>query len=182
MLTARLAVSMVRGLQGDGEYLKTAACAKHFAVHSGPEALRHSFNAKASKKDMYETYLPAFEACVREAQVEAVMGAYNRTNDEPCCASKELMGEILRGKWGFQGHYVSDCWAVRDFHDHHGVTKNGVESSAMALNAGCDLNCGCTYLCLKEALNRHLVKKETLRASAVLLFTCLLYTSDAADD
>ncbi len=171
VLTARLAVSMVRGLQGDGEYLKTAACAKHFAVHSGPEALRHSFNAKASKKDMYETYLPAFEACVREAQVEAVMGAYNRTNDEPCCASKELMGEILRGKWGFQGHYVSDCWAVRDFHDHHGVTKNGVESSAMALNAGCDLNCGCTYLCLKEALNRRLVKKETLRASAVRLFT-----------
>ena len=171
VLTARLAVSMVCGLQGDGEYLKTAACAKHFAVHSGPEALRHSFNAKASKKDMYETYLPAFEACVREAQVEAVMGAYNRTNDEPCCASKELMGEILRGKWGFQGHYVSDCWAVRDFHDHHGVTKNGVESSAMALNAGCDLNCGCTYLCLKEALNRRLVKKETLRASAVRLFT-----------
>ena len=171
VLTARLAVSMVCGLQGDGEYLKTAACAKHFAVHSGPEALRHSFNAKASKKDMYETYLPAFEACVKEAQVEAVMGAYNRTNDEPCCASKELMGEILRGKWGFQGHYVSDCWAVRDFHDHHGVTKNGVESSAMALNAGCDLNCGCTYLCLKEALNRRLVKKETLRASAVRLFT-----------
>lgn len=171
VLTARLAVSMVRGMQGDGEYLKTAACAKHFAVHSGPEALRHSFNAKASKKDMYETYLPAFEACVKEAEVESVMGAYNRTNDEPCCANEELMNEILRGKWEFQGHYVSDCWAVRDFHDHHGVTKNGVESSAMALNAGCDLNCGCTYLCLKEALHRHLIQKETLKTSAVRLFT-----------
>lgn len=176
VLTARLAVSMIRGMQGDGEYLKTAACAKHFAVHSGPEALRHSFDAKASKKDMAETYLPAFEACVKEAGVEAVMGAYNRTNGEPCCASHALMTEILRGKWNFQGHYVSDCWAVRDFHDHHGVTKNGVESSAMALNAGCDLNCGCTYLCLKEALRKHLVKKETLQASAVRLFTtrCLL--------
>ncbi|MGN0295588.1 MAG: glycoside hydrolase family 3 protein, partial [Lachnospiraceae bacterium] len=170
-LTSRLAVPYIKGMQGDGEHLKTAACAKHFAVHSGPEALRHSFNAKATKKDMYETYLPAFEACVKEADVEAVMGAYNRTNDEPCCASEELMNRILRGKWGFQGHYVSDCWAIRDFHEHHGVTKNGVESSAMALNAGCDLNCGCTYLCLKEALNRHLVKKETLKEAAVRLFT-----------
>lgn len=170
-LTGKLAVPFIKGLQGDGEHLKTAACAKHFAVHSGPEALRHSFDAKANKKDMYETYLPAFEACVKEADVEAVMGAYNRTNGEPCCASDELMNHILRDKWEFQGHYVSDCWAIRDFHDHHGVTRNGVESSAMALNAGCDLNCGCTYLCLKEALRKHLVKKETLKRAAVRLFT-----------
>lgn len=171
ILTGRLAVAMIRGMQGDGEYLKTAACAKHFAVHSGPEALRHSFNAVAGKKDLYETYLPAFEACVKEADVEAVMGAYNRTNGEACCASQELIGEILRGKWEFQGHYVSDCWAIRDFHEHHGLTRNGVESSAMALNAGCDLNCGCTYLCLKEAYRKHLFKKETLKKAAVRLFT-----------
>lgn len=171
VLTSKLAVPFIEGLQGDGEYMKTAACAKHFAVHSGPEALRHSFNAEATKKDMYETYLPAFEACVKEAGVEAVMGAYNRTNGEPCCASEELMGNILRGEWGFEGHYVSDCWAIRDFHDHHHITKNGVESSALALIKGCDLNCGCTYLCLKEALNKKLITKENLRKAAVRLFT-----------
>ena len=168
VLTSRLAVPFIKGLQGDGKYLKTAACAKHFAVHSGPEALRHSFNAVANSKDMFETYLPAFEACVKEADVEAVMGAYNRTNGEPCCANEEL---ILREKWGFQGHYVSDCWAIRDFHENHHVTNNGVESSALALNTGCDLNCGCTYLCLKEALRKHLVKKSTLKQAAVRLFT-----------
>ncbi len=171
VLTSRLAVSFIKGMQGDGPYLKVAACAKHFAVHSGPEALRHSFDARPTQKDLYETYLPAFRACVKEADVEAVMGAYNRTNGEPCCANDELMNKILREKWGFQGHYVSDCWAIRDFHEHHQVTKNGVESSALALNMGCDLNCGCTYLCLKEALNQRLIKKETLKRAAVRLFT-----------
>ena len=171
VLTSRLAVSFIKGMQGDGPYLKVAACAKHFAVHSGPEALRHSFDARPTQKDLYETYLPAFRACVKEADVEAVMGAYNRTNGEPCCANDELMNKILREKWGFQGHYVSDCWAIRDFHEHHQVTKNGVESSALALNMGCDLNCGCTYLCLKEALNKRLIKKETLKRAAVRLFT-----------
>lgn len=170
-LTSKLAVEEIKGLQGDGEYLKVAACAKHFAVHSGPEAIRHSFDAKASKKDMRETYLPAFKAAVCEANVEAVMGAYNRTNGEPCCAHSELIGDILRGEWGFEGHFVSDCWAIRDFHEHHGVTKNGVESSALALNKGCDLNCGCSYLCLKEALNKQLVKKSDLKQAAVRLFT-----------
>lgn len=170
-LTARLGTAFVKGLQGDGEYMKVAACAKHFAVHSGPEVLRHSFDAKASKKDMYETYLPAFEACVKEAEVEAVMGAYNRTNGEPCCAHEVLMNQILRGEWGFKGHYVSDCWAIRDFHENHRVTNNGVESSAMALNAGCDVNCGCTYLCLKEAYRKKLIKKSAVRQAAVRLFT-----------
>ena len=170
-LTSRLAVPFIKGLQGDGEYLKTAACAKHFAVHSGPENMRHFFNAEVSQKDLHETYLPAFEACVKEGEVEAVMGAYNRTNGEPCNANDMLMNQILRGDWGFQGHYLSDCWAIQDFHEHHGVTKNGVESSAMALNAGCDLNCGCTYLCLKEAYRKHLIKKETLKRAAVRLFT-----------
>ncbi len=170
-LTASLAVEEIKGLQGEGPYLKTAACAKHFAVHSGPEHLRHSFDARAGKKDLFETYLPAFAACVKEARVEAVMGAYNRTNGAPCCASQELMEEILRGKWGFEGHYVSDCWAIRDFHEHHGVAKNGVESSAMALNAGCDLNCGCSYLCLMEAYRKKLVKKQAIQEAAIRLFT-----------
>lgn len=171
VLTSELAVSYIKGLQGDGEYLKAAACAKHFAVHSGPEAVRHSFDARVSKKDLYETYLPAFEACVREGEVEAVMGAYNRTNGEPCCANSYLMEEVLRKEWGFEGHYVSDCWAVRDFHEHHGVTKNGVESSALALNTGCDLNCGCTYLCLLEAYKKKLVSRTAIRQAAVRLFT-----------
>ena len=108
-LAARMGVAYVKGLQGNGEYLKTAACAKHFAVHSGPEGLRHSFDARVSEKDLRETYLPAFEACVKEGGVEAVMGAYNRTNGEPCCGSFRLLKEILREEWGFQGHVVSDC-------------------------------------------------------------------------
>ncbi len=170
-LTSRLGVAFVRGLQGNGEHMKVAACAKHFAVHSGPEELRHVFDAKATKKDMYETYLPAFEACVKEAGVEAVMGAYNRTNGEPCCAHEVLMNQILRGEWGFEGHFVSDCWAIRDFHENHKITNNGVESSAMALNAGCDVNCGCTYLCLKEAYRKKLIKKSSIRQAAVRLFT-----------
>ena len=120
-LTSRLGESFVKGLQGDGSYLKTAACAKHFAVHSGPEKERHHFDAKA-RKDMWETYLPAFQACV-EAGVESVMGAYNRTNGEPCCANTYLMEEVLRGKWHFEGHYVSDCWAIKDFHENHKVTR-----------------------------------------------------------
>ena len=109
-LTSRLGVAYVEGLQGsqDDDFMKTAACAKHFAVHSGPESVRHEFDAQASKKDMYETYLPAFEACVKEAGVEAVMGAYNRTNGEPCCGSPTLIQNILREEWDFQGHYVSD--------------------------------------------------------------------------
>ena len=120
-LSRTLGVSFVKGLQGDGETMKAAACAKHFAVHSGPEALRHEFDAKASAKDMAETYLPAFEGLVKEAHVEAVMGAYNRTNGEPCCGSPSLQ-KILREDWGFEGHFVSDCWAIRDFHEHHMVT------------------------------------------------------------
>jgi beta-glucosidase len=149
-------------LQGTGKYLKVAACAKHFAVHSGPEALRHEFNAVASKKDMYETYLPAFEACVKEAKVESVMGAYNRTNGEPCCGSKTLLRDILRDKWGFQGHIVSDCWAIRDFHTKHMVTKTAPESAALALKNGCDVNCGNTYLHLLEALQEGLITEEDI--------------------
>ncbi|MCI2050205.1 MAG: glycoside hydrolase family 3 C-terminal domain-containing protein [Lachnospiraceae bacterium] len=171
ILTGSLGASEIEGLQGDGEYLLTASCAKHFAVHSGPEAERHRFNAVVSKKDLWETYLPAFEKCVKEAHVESVMGAYNRTNGEPCCASKYLMQEVLRGKWGFQGFYISDCWALRDFHEEHKITKDAAHSAKLALETGCDLNCGCTYLVLRDALGEHLISKETVREAAVRLFT-----------
>ena len=111
-LTSRLGVRYIEGMQGhDEKYLKTAACAKHFAVHSGPEGMRHYFNAEVSKKDLYETYLPAFKACVQEGKVEAVMGAYNRTNGEPCCGSKTLLKDILRDEWGFAGVVMTD-WLV----------------------------------------------------------------------
>lgn len=170
-LTGELGKSFVEGLQGDGEYMKAAACAKHFAVHSGPEADRHHFNAVANEKDMRETYLPAFEKLVKEAGVEAVMGAYNRTNGEPCCGSKTLMEDILRGEWEFQGHYVSDCWAIRDFHENHMVTQTPEESAAMALKAGCDVNCGNTYLHMLSAYNKGLVTEEEITQAAERLFT-----------
>ena len=169
-LTSRLGQAYVRGLQGRGETLKSAACAKHFAVHSGPEALRHHFNAIASPKDLEETYLPAFQDLVEKAKVEAVMGAYNRTNGEPCCASRFLMRK-LRGDWGFEGHFVSDCWAIRDFHTGHMVTKTSAESAALALKTGCDLNCGNSYQCLMSAYELELIEEEDLDRAAVRLFT-----------
>ncbi len=164
-LSSRLGVAFIKGLQGSGKYYKAAACAKHFAVHSGPEALRHEFNAEASEKDLRETYLPAFEACVKEAGVEAVMGAYNRTNGEPCCGSYKLLRDILRGEWQFEGHVVSDCWAIKDFHMSHLVTKNAVESVTLAMNAGCDLNCGNMYLHLLTACREGLVTEEQITVS-----------------
>lgn len=171
-LTSRMGVAYVEGLQGDDEdVMKSAACAKHFAVHSGPEAVRHEFNAVATKKDMAETYLPAFKACVQEAGVEAVMGAYNRTNGEPCCGSKTLMQDILRDEWKFEGHYVSDCWAIKDFHDKHMVTHTMEESAALALKCGCDINCGVTYLYLLKALEQGLVTEEEITEAAVRAFT-----------
>lgn len=170
-LTSRLGVAFVKGMQGDGEVMKAAACAKHYAVHSGPESLRHEFDAIATPKDMEETYLPAFEALVKEAGVESVMGAYNRTNGEPCCGSKRLIQHILRDKWKFKGHFVSDCWAIRDFHENHMVTSSAKESAAMALNAGCDLNCGNTYLHILNAYDSGLVSEEAITESAVRLFT-----------
>ena len=169
-LTGEIGAAYVRGLQGKGDTMKAAACAKHFAVHSGPEDLRHEFDAVVSKKDMAETYLPAFKKLVTEAKVESVMGAYNRTNGEPCCASKDLMGR-LRGDWGFEGHFVSDCWAIKDFHEGHHVTDNPVDSAAMALNAGCDLNCGCTYEKLIAAVMAGKLSEDKIRESAVRLFT-----------
>ena len=170
-LTSRLGIRFIQGLQGDGKYLKTAACSKHFAVHSGPEALRHQFDARASRKDLFETYLPAFEATVKEAQVESVMGAYNRVNGEPACGSATLLKDMLRDRWGFQGHVVSDCWAIRDFHENHHVTGTAPESAALAMKNGCDLNCGNTYLHLLEALQEGLITEEDITRACVRLMT-----------
>ncbi|MDF2614170.1 MAG: glycoside hydrolase family 3 protein [Clostridia bacterium] len=170
-LTSRLGVAFVKGLQGDGKHLKGAACAKHFAVHSGPEGERHSFDAIVTDKDLWETYLPAFEALVKEADVEAVMGAYNAVGGEPCCGSKTLLKDILRDKWGFKGHVVSDCWAIRDFHTNHMVTSTAPESAALALKNGCDLNCGNTYLHLLQAYEQGLITEEDITRSTERLMT-----------
>lgn len=171
-LTSRLGVRFIEGMQGkDEKYMKVAACAKHFAVHSGPEDIRHSFNAEATKQDMRETYLPAFKACVKEADVEVVMGAYNRTNGEACCGSKTLLVDILRGEWQFKGHVTSDCWAIKDFHEYHMVTSNAVESVALAMNMGCDLNCGNIYGNLLKAVEKGLVKEETIERAVTRLLT-----------
>lgn len=162
-MSGELGAALVRGLQGsDPERLKTSACAKHFAVHSGPELERHSFDAHCSLKDLWETYLPAFKRLIDE-NVESVMGAYNRTLGEPCCGSKLLLIDILRDQWQFKGHVVSDCWAVRDFHEHHKVTATPAESAALACKMGCDINCGCIYTPhLFEAYELGLVTEEDI--------------------
>ncbi len=170
-LTERMGVSFVRGLQGDDpRYLKTAACAKHFAVHSGPEKLRHEFDAQATARDMEETYLPAFRALV-EAGVEGIMGAYNRVNGEPACGSKTLLRQTLVDKWGFRGYVTSDCWAVKDFHEHHKVTEKPVESVKLALDNGCWLNCGCTYEHVLDAVEQGLIQESQVRQAATVLMT-----------
>lgn len=170
-LTARMGISYINGMQGDDEnYLKTAACIKHFAVHSGPEELRHSFNAVVSKKDLYETYLPAFYECIKQARVEAVMGAYNRLNGMPCCGNKWLLTDLLRKEWGFDGHVVSDCFAIKDFHESHMVTETPTESAALAMNSGCDLNCGKMFLYLEDAIKSGKVSEQRIDEALEHLF------------
>lgn len=172
-LTGELSSAFVRGLQGDHpKYLKAAACAKHFAVHSGPEGARHIFNAVVSPQDLFNTYLPAFKKLVTEAKVEAVMGAYNRTLGEPCCASQYLLEDILRGEWDFQGHFVSDCGALSDIHKNHKITRDAAESAALAIKAGCDLACDEVYDSLPEAIERGLIDESFIdRALSRVLLT-----------
>jgi beta-glucosidase len=170
-LTGRLGVAFCRGLQGDHpKYWKLVATPKHYAVHSGPEALRHSFDAQVSEKDLRETYLPAFHQCVTEAQAHSVMAAYNRINGEPCSGSTRLLLRILREEWKFDGYVVSDCWAIKDFHESHKVTSTWEQSAAMAVRAGCDLNCGCAYEHLPEAVRQNLVSEADLDACVTRLF------------
>ncbi len=171
-LTGELGSAFVRGLQGNHpRYLKAAACAKHYAVHSGPEKDRHTFNVHVSRREMFTTYLPAFRKLVQEAKVEAVMGAYNRVNDEPACGSQLLLVDILRGQWGFKGHVVSDCGALNDFHEHHKVTTTPTESAALALKMGCDNACICTYAHLDEAVEQGLVTEADIDRSLARTLT-----------
>lgn len=168
-LTSQIGTAFIKGLQGDGEFLKAAACAKHFAAHSGPEGKRHSFNAEVDRKDLFETYLPAFEKAV-ESGVAGVMGAYNRLNGEPCCASHTL-NDILRKNWGFDGYFVSDCGAISDIFEGHKYADSLEKASAKALKAGCDLNCGEAYLALKDAYKNKLIDEDDINRAAVRLFT-----------
>lgn len=171
-LTAHMGVAFVKGLQGNNpKYLKVAACAKHYAVHSGPEKLRHSFNAQVSQKDLWETYLPAFHALVN-AKVEAVMCAYNSTNGEACCGNTYLLQDVLRKQWGFRGHIVSDCGALDDIYQGHKMAADKTHAAALALQRGVNLNCGDTYLSLIDAVKTGIVREQQIDSSlAVLLRT-----------
>lgn len=165
-LTSILGCAFIEGIQGDDErYMKASACAKHFCVHSGPEGLRHTFNAEVSKKDFYETYIPAFEAAVKKAKVSGVMGAYNMVNGESCCASDKLIDKLLRKEWGFDGYFVSDCSAILDVIYKHKKTLNPSKGAAMAVNAGCDLECGVVYSLLPVSVKLGYTNKEALKKS-----------------
>lgn len=170
-LTGQLGLQFVRGLQGENpEYLKTVATAKHFAVHSGPEPLRHEFNAIISDRDLYETYLPAFRTLVVDGKVASIMGAYNRFRDYPCCANPYLY-KILRDDWGFNGYIVSDCGAIRDFYTYQDFSVDAAAAAAAALSAGTDLECGSTYASLPEALTKGLISEKELDAALKRIFT-----------
>lgn len=170
-LAGRLAVEFVRGMQGDDPtYLKTVATPKHFAVHSGPEPDRHTFDALVDERDLRETYLPQFEMAVREGGAWSVMCAYNRVRGEPACASPFLLDAVLRKAWGFAGYVVSDCDAIEDIHATHKVAKTKAEAAAVALRAGCDLNCGDTYAALGEAVRLGLVSEADIDAAVRRLF------------
>lgn len=168
-LTATLGTSFIKGIQGEGEFLKGAACSKHFAVHSGPEKDRHGFDAEANTHDLFETYLPAFEKTVK-AGVAGVMGAYNRTNGEPCCAHTCLIGDILRKRWSFDGYFVSDCGALQDIYEFHKFTETRAEAAAVALKNSCDLNCGKTYEALVDAYEEDLITEEEITQAAERLY------------
>lgn len=170
-LTGRMGYEFVKGMQGDDpKYLKTVATAKHYAVHSGPETLRHSFNAKVSEVDLRETYLPAFRTLVVDAGVYSVMGAYNMFRDYPCCANPVLYG-ILRNEWGFKGYIVSDCWAISDFYNFTHFAKDAAEAAAQAVKAGTDLECGVDYKHLVEAVNRGLLTEADINTAVKRIFT-----------
>jgi beta-glucosidase len=171
-LTASMGVPFVKGLQGDDpDYLKLVATPKHYAVHSGPESIRHSFDAQVSERDLRETYLPHFEACVKEGEAYSIMGAYNRTNGEACCASETLLQKILRDEWGFDGFVVSDCWAIYDIYGNHKLVNTAEEAAALAVENGCELNCGSTYPALLGAIEQGLIAESTVDQALRRLFT-----------
>src|SRR5690606_5583120 len=180
-LTARMGVAFVRGLQGEDEpapanaqgqrYRKLDATAKHFAVHSGPEADRHHFDARPDRRDLYETYLPAFEALVKEGNVAAVMGAYNRVHGESASASRFLLQDVLRRDWGFSGYVVSDCWAIVDVWKHHRIVATREQAAALAVRNGTELECGSEYGTLPEAVRQGLIDEAEIDAALTRLFT-----------
>jgi len=172
-LTTYLGAAFVRGLQGnDPKYLKAAACAKHFAVHSGPEPSRHSDNFNPTVYDLWDTYLPAFKELITKANVEGVMCAYNAVNTQPCCGNDLLMNDILRKQWKFKGYVTSDCWAIDDFFKYHKTHKNATESAVDAVLHGTDLECGQTvYKTLIDAVKQGLIKESQLDISLKRLFT-----------
>jgi beta-glucosidase len=162
-LTAQMGTAFVKGLQGDDpKYLKLVATPKHYAVHSGPEPLRHVFNADVSDRDLWDTYLPAFRATVTEGHAYSVMCAYNRFREKACCGSDFLIDEVLRKRWGFEGYVVSDCGAITDIHAHHKIAADPAEASAIGVISGCDLECGSDYSSLVEAVKRGLVSEKEI--------------------
>ncbi|KPK85928.1 MAG: glucan 1,4-alpha-glucosidase [Bacteroides sp. SM23_62_1] len=171
-LTSRIGVAFVKGLQGDDPYyFKVVSTPKHFAVHSGPEPLRHSFDVNVSNRDLYETYLPAFKACITEGGAYSVMGAYNRFRGESCSASELLLDQILRQEWGFDGYVVSDCGAIRDIYSGHHIVETAAEASALAVKTGCDLTCGREYRALAEAISNKLTTENEIDISVRRLMT-----------
>jgi beta-glucosidase len=170
-LTARMGISFIKGIQGDDpKYFKAIATSKHFAVHSGPEPKRHVFDAQPSDRDLYETYLPHFRATVVEGKVYSLMGAYNRVRGESASASKLLLQDLLRGKWGFSGYIVSDCDAIRDIYSSHKIVSTAEEASALGIKRGCDLDCGNAYKGLVGAIKQGLLTEKELDVSVKRLF------------
>jgi len=171
-LTSRMGVAFVKGLQGnDPVYLKTVATPKHYVVHSGPESTRHIYNANISDRDFYETYTPAFEACVKEGKAYSVMSAYNRFRGKSCSGSDTLLTDILRKEWGFSGYVVSDCGAIYDIYATHKIVTSPAEAAAIGVKAGCDLECGDTYSHLKEAVEKGFITEKDIDVAVKRLFT-----------
>ena len=174
-LTGTMGTAYVQGMQGDNPvYLKVAACGKHFAVHSGPEATRHTVNVEPSKRDLWETYLPAFRMLVQQGKVETIMGAYNRVYGESASGSKFLLTDVLRKQWGFKGHIVSDCDAVTDIYKGHKIAKSEAEACAIAIKAGLNVECGSTFKAMKEALDEHLITEADIDNALVPLMVTRL--------
>lgn len=175
LLTGMLGTAYVQGMQGDDPfYLKAAACGKHFAVHSGPERTRHTANVEPSKRDLYETYLPAFKMLVQQGKVESIMGAYQRLYGESCSGSKYLLTDILRKEWGFKGHVVSDCGAVTDIYEGHKIVKSEAEAVALAIKSGLNLECGASMRTMKDAIKQKLItEKDIDKALLPLMMTRL---------
>ncbi|MBS1660859.1 MAG: glycoside hydrolase family 3 C-terminal domain-containing protein, partial [Bacteroidetes bacterium] len=170
-LTGKLAVQFIKGLQGDDpNYYKTIATVKHFAVHSGPEPERHFFDAQTDERDFRETYLPQFEMGVKEGKAYSVMCAYNRLHGEACCGSSRLLTTILRKEWNFPGYVVSDCGAIDDIYEHHKIVATPEEAGALAVKAGCDLECATTYTHLKEAVQKKLITEAEIDTAVKRLF------------